>query len=170
VGSLRLGHITLKPESFDHSTLFYGTHNGGTELETFPLCGHGFDHGAPVSFLVSASHGIGMTGGCAILGDSQKQLRVELDKATAALLGMISYQPIRRSYFCRLTFSAAEMDDTSRLRKDSNVGGEKQFSFALMPNPLPKEKPCPRFWPGAARERSTLEGLVGKIVPGDQTP
>jgi hypothetical protein len=32
----------------------------------------------------------------------------------SALVGLINYQPIRDTYFCRLTFSAAEVDETRR--------------------------------------------------------
>src|SRR6185503_18107105 len=60
-GSLRLGHFTLLPDAFDWTTLSLTTHNGGKVSETFSLAGESIEHGAPVSFLVSASHGIGMT-------------------------------------------------------------------------------------------------------------
>ena len=36
-GSVRLGHITLNPEAFDCSSLFYRTCNGGKKPETFLL-------------------------------------------------------------------------------------------------------------------------------------
>ena len=64
-GSLRLGHFTLLPGAFDTIKLSLTTHNGGKTSETFALAGQTIDHGAPVSFLVSASHGIGMTEGWA---------------------------------------------------------------------------------------------------------
>ncbi|HXJ01051.1 MAG TPA: hypothetical protein VNH44_07495, partial [Micropepsaceae bacterium] len=53
-GSLRLGHITLLPDAFDWQLLALTTHNGGFTPEHFALHGHVVDHGAPVSFLVSA--------------------------------------------------------------------------------------------------------------------
>ena len=114
VGSLRLGDITLQPNAFDRATLFYRCHNGGVQPETFPLDGTRVGHGDAVSFLVSASHAIGITEGVVEVGDRARAIRIEVDKAVAALVGMVTYQPIRDSYFCRLSFSAAEVDETRR--------------------------------------------------------
>ncbi len=114
VGSLRLGHLTLLPEAFDPASLYYRTHNGGRETETYPLAGGPVNHGRAVSFLVSASHAVGITGGVVELGDARRSLRIEVDKARAALVGLITHQRVRDRYFCRLTLSAREVDDTSR--------------------------------------------------------
>lgn len=114
IGSLRLGDITLNPRAFDRSTLFYRSHNGGTLPETFRLDGASVAHGDAVSFLVSASHAIGITEGVVEVGDRARTLRVEVDKTAAALVGMVTYQAIRDTYFCRLSFSAAEVDETRR--------------------------------------------------------
>lgn len=114
VGSLRLGDITLQPRAFDRAGLFYRCANGGAARETFALDGRRVGHGDNVSFLVSASHALGITDGRVELGDGARTLAIEVDKASAALVGMITYQPVRDSYFCRLSFSAAEMDDTRR--------------------------------------------------------
>jgi hypothetical protein len=113
VGSLRLGDITLHPHAFDRATLFYCCANGGAP-ETFLLDGTSVSHGDNVSFLVSASHAMGITDGCVELGDRARTLRIEVDKAAAALVGMVTYQPVRDSYFCRLSFSAAEVDETRK--------------------------------------------------------
>jgi hypothetical protein len=113
-GTLRLGDITLRPDAFDRATLFYRSHNGGVLPETFPLDGTRVGHADNVSFLVSASHAIGITEGIVELGDRRRALRIAVDKASAALIGMMTYQTVRDSYFCRLTFSAAEMDETRR--------------------------------------------------------
>ena len=114
VGSLRLGDITLHPHAFDRAGLFYRCANGGVSRETFALDGHQVGHADNVSFLVSASHAIGITDGSVELGDAARTLRIDVDKAFAALVGMITYQPVRDSYFCRLSFSAAEVDETRR--------------------------------------------------------
>ncbi len=114
VGSLRLGDITLHPHAFDRATLFYRCHNGGAQPETFPLDGTHVAHGEAVSSLVSASHAVGITEGVVELGDRSRTLRIGVDKTMAALVGMVTYQPIRDSYFCRLSFSAAEVDETRR--------------------------------------------------------
>lgn len=112
VGSLRLGHVTLIPAAFDAETLFYRTCNGGDEAETFPLHGRVVDHGAAVSFLVSASQAIGMTSGWVELGDHHRVVRVEVDHEVAALVGMVTHRAVPPSYFCRLTLSAGEVDET----------------------------------------------------------
>ncbi len=114
IGSLRLGHVTLNPMAFERDTLFYLTHNGGKSAEKFFLSNTNFDHGAPASFLVSASQGIGMSEGMIQLGDAKHSLNVEIDKCTAALIGLITYQQIDNTYFYRLALSMREMDETSR--------------------------------------------------------
>jgi glycosyl hydrolase family 57 len=114
IGSLRLGDITLQPDAFDRASLFYRTHNGGVRAETFALDGTRVAHADAVSFLVSASHAVGITEGTIELGDRARALRIEIDKTSAALVGMITYQPVRDTCFCRVSFSAAEVDETRR--------------------------------------------------------
>lgn len=114
LGSLRLGHMTLIPEPWDSSSLFYATHNGGYELEKFFLTQGRVDHGRPVSFLVSAAHAIGITEGLIELGDNRRRICVEVDKKASALVGMVTYTPVKEKFFYRLSFSAREIDDTSK--------------------------------------------------------
>lgn len=128
-GSLRLGHVTLLPDAFDTAKLSLSTHNGGKELETFRLAGRTVDHGAPVSFLVSASHGLGMTEGVAEIGDGVRGLRVEVDRSTAPLLGLLTHKTVRGGLFCQLALSALELDDT---RKPAAYrDGSRRFRFSL---------------------------------------
>ncbi|MGH6871692.1 MAG: glycoside hydrolase family 57 [Rhizomicrobium sp.] len=128
-GSLRLGHITLLPEAFDWATLSLTTHNGGKEAETFSLKDTQVDHGAPVSFLVSCSHGIGMTEGWAELGDATTRIRVEVDRATAPLLGLLTHRRTGGSLFCQLALSALELDET---RKPCPiVNAPRRFRFGV---------------------------------------
>jgi hypothetical protein len=115
LGSFRLGHVTVLPTAFERSTLYYATHNGGRLLERFPLEGARVDQGRPVSSLVSASGGLGVTGGVVEIGDASRGLRIEVDKSAAALIGLMTYRDVRGSYFCRLSFSAFELDETARL-------------------------------------------------------
>ena len=63
---------------------------------------------------MSASHAIGVTEGFVQIGDASRTLSIHVDKTAAALVGMITYQPIRDTYFCRVSFSAAEVDETRR--------------------------------------------------------
>ncbi|HVV64487.1 MAG TPA: hypothetical protein VHC42_03395 [Rhizomicrobium sp.] len=113
-GSLRLGHFTLLPDAFDWTKLALRTNNGGELPETFRLAGASVDHGAAVSFLVSSSQGLGMTEGWAELGDERTRLRIEVDRAVAPLLGLLTHRRIGGSLFCQFALSAREVDDTSR--------------------------------------------------------
>ena len=128
-GCLRLGHVTFLPEAFDWSRLFLTTHNGGKDVETFALADQTVDHGAPVSFLVSASHGLGMTEGWVELGDDKTRIRIEVDRATAPLLGMLTHRRLRGGTFCQLALSALELDDT---RKPAPFcPGPRRFRFSV---------------------------------------
>jgi hypothetical protein len=128
-GSLRLGHITLLPDAFDWAQLRLTTHNGGIEPESFDLKGANVEHGAPVSFLVSSSFGLGMTEGWAELGDRKTRIRVEVDRATAPLLGLLTHKRIGGSLFCQLMLSALELDET---RKPSPYkSGPRRFRFSI---------------------------------------
>jgi hypothetical protein len=128
-GSLRLGYLTLLPEAFDWDKLSLTTHNGGKDCETFSLAGVTVDHGAPVSFLVSASHGLAMTEGWAEIGDDERRLRIEVDRCTAPLLGLLTHKRVRSSLFCQLALSALELDDT---RKPTDLRpGPRRFRFSV---------------------------------------
>jgi len=132
-GVLRLGHFTLLPDAYDLSRLTLATCNGGGP-ERFALAGARIEHGAPVSFLVSSSHGFGMTEGWAEIGDGRAGFRIEVDRATAPLLGMLTHRPLLsrdggRSLFCQLQLSALELDDT---RKPSAYqDGPRRFRFSV---------------------------------------
>jgi hypothetical protein len=132
-GVLRLGHFTLLPDAFDLDGLTLSTTNGGAR-ESFALDGCGIDHGAPVSFLVSSSFGLGMTEGWAEIGDGRTGVRITVDRACAPLLGLLTHRPARRadggqSLFCQLQLSALELDDT---RKPSDLyPGPRRFRFCI---------------------------------------
>ncbi|MDE2182254.1 MAG: glycoside hydrolase family 57 [Alphaproteobacteria bacterium] len=128
-GSLRLGHITLLPDGFDWEKLSVAAHNGGKDAETFALSGTAVDHGAPVSFLVSASHGLAMTEGWLEIGDDTNRLRVAVDRTMAPLLGLLTYRQVRGGHFCQLALSALELDDT---RKPQSLRpGPRRFRFSV---------------------------------------
>jgi hypothetical protein len=128
-GSLRLGHVTLLPWAFDWDQLRLTTHNGGKDLESFELANTAVDHGAPVSFLVSASHGLGMTEGWAEIGDKESRLRVAVDRAVAPLLGLLTHKRVGGSLFCQIQLSALELDDTRK--PSAYYQGPRRFSFSL---------------------------------------
>jgi hypothetical protein len=128
-GSLRLGHLTLLPEAFDWNALALTTHNGGKDAETFPLAGSTIDHGAPVSFLVSSSHGFAMTEGWAEIGDGANRIRLEIDRAAAPMLGLLTHRQVRGGHFCQIALSAMELDDT---RKPAAFkSGPRRFRFSV---------------------------------------
>ncbi|HEY0107661.1 MAG TPA: hypothetical protein VGB91_16390 [Rhizomicrobium sp.] len=130
-GVLRLGHFTLLPEAFG-ADLRFTTHNGGADPETFALTGKTVEHGRAVSFLVSSSHGVGMTEGWADIGDGRTTIRIEVDRATAPLLGLVTHQPTGGGAFCQFILSALELDDT---RKPADYApGPRRFRFSLAAN------------------------------------
>ena len=70
-----------------------------------------------------------MTDGWAELGDDQNRLRIEVDRATAPLLGLLTHKPVRASLFCQLALSALELDDT---RKPTALRpGSRRFRFSV---------------------------------------
>jgi len=72
------------------------------------------DHGAPVSMLVTASTGLAMTGQTIAMGDASRGICVEVDKSMASLIGLLTYREMGESFFCRLSLSALEVDETRR--------------------------------------------------------
>ncbi len=127
-GVLRLGHFTLLSEAFDLGRLSLSTTNGGGR-ERFALAGTAIDHGAPVSFLVSSSHGFGMTEGWAEIGDGKTGLRIEIDRTTAPLLGMLTHRRSGEKLFCQIQLSALELDDTRK--PDAYRSGPRRFRFSV---------------------------------------
>jgi hypothetical protein len=128
-GSLRLGHIILLGEAFDQASLFFITNNGGATAERFTLAGQTFEHGTPVSFLVSASCALGMTEGWLELGDKSRTVRIEVDRQIAPLVGVLTHRRAADKLFCQLMLSALELDDTSKpapYRK-----GARRFRFSI---------------------------------------
>jgi hypothetical protein len=111
--SLRLLHLTLFPNAFSPASLNYATHNGGNSWENFVLDGE-VNHGAPVSFLVSAGQAFGMTEGKVRIGDDKKCLEITVDLAGVAVVGMIMHVRAGDKWLTRLTLSSREMDDTAK--------------------------------------------------------
>lgn len=137
-GSLRLGHITLNPEVFERDTLFFSTHNGGYEREMFRINNKNIEHGNPISFLVSASQGIGITGGMVELGDEKRSICIEVDKTSAALIGFITYRLVDDRYFFRLIFSAGEIDETAvTSQKNCKIQRDMRISLTIKGKMIP---------------------------------
>jgi hypothetical protein len=112
-GSLRLGHITLLPGAFDTESLNFITTNGGPP-ERFALAGQTVEHGAPVSFLVSASCALGLTEGWLELGDASHVVRIEVDREEAPLIAFLIHRMAGEQLFCQIVLSALELDDSRK--------------------------------------------------------
>ncbi len=128
-GVLRLGHVTLLGEAFDHSKLSYVTHNGGRTPERFALGGLIVEHGAPVSFLVSATCGLGATEGWIELADDRHAIHVGIDRETAPLIGLVNHRKAGNKLFCQLLLSAMELDDTQKPKAYRE--GPRRFRFSI---------------------------------------
>ncbi len=129
-GSLRLGHVTLLGDAFHIPRLFLTTQNGGHAVERFDLAGQTVEHGAPVSFLVSSSQGLGLSEGWAEIGDDTTRIRVEVDSLHRLPARHADASRERRAPVLPLILSALELDDT---RKPSAYHtGVRRFRFSLI--------------------------------------
>jgi hypothetical protein len=131
-GSLRLGHITLLPNVFDADSLTFTTTNGGFATERFSLAGEVVEHGAPVSFLVSATCALGLTEGWLELGDKYRGIRIEVDREQAPLIGLLIHRSAGDQFFCQLELSALELDDTRK--PDAYRNNPRRVSFSVVGN------------------------------------
>lgn len=130
-GSLRLGHVTLKPDAFDTAALRYRTHNGGAVEEVFPLADSKVDLGQAVSFLISCRAGAGMTEGTLQVDDGANAVRLEADLATAAVIGLVEHRVLHGQTFCRIMLSALEMDETRKAPRDASPPRTIRYAIAL---------------------------------------
>jgi len=129
-GSLRLAHVTLLGEAFDDNSLSFAAHNGGRTPDRFALQDQTVEHGAPVSFLVSASCGLGMTEGWLELADARHRVEILVDRQTAPLIGLINHRRSSGKLFCQAMLSALELDDT---RKPAPYReGPRRFRFSIL--------------------------------------
>ncbi len=120
-GSARFGHLKLNPRAFDPATLYFACQNGGVKRERYELWEQGLksvDHGVPVSRLVSATTGLGLTDGVLELGDKEHFVRLVCDRADVAACGMITAKEVGDSFFMRAALTLAESDET---RQDSSI-------------------------------------------------
>ncbi|HWX89045.1 MAG TPA: hypothetical protein VNY75_01980, partial [Rhizomicrobium sp.] len=104
--------------------------NGSAQPERFALAGQTVEHGAPVSFLVSATCALGMTEGWLEMGDKDHTVRVEVDRKTAPLIGLVNHRSAGGKLFCQLLLSALELDDTRRPMPYRE--GPRRFRFSVI--------------------------------------
>lgn len=126
-GSLRLGFVTLNPTAFDYEDLAVRTSNGGLTEESFPIFKRRVDHGAPVSFLISANQALSLSNGVCRIGDKTRRIELALDKSASAAVALIRSEPVKGGYFSRIYFSILEQDDTSRPR----AGIDERFQLVI---------------------------------------
>jgi Glycosyl hydrolase family 57 len=128
-GALRLAHVTLNPEAFHHERLYFESHNGGFLPERFSVGSKRIEHGRSVSFLVSAGGAMGMTGGEFSLGDEERTVKVQTHPDQACVVAQVTFIPVAGSFFYRVSFSAAELDETCRNRP--RVDFPRTFAFTV---------------------------------------
>lgn len=128
IASLRLGLFTLLPDAWDVETLRYGTVNGGAQIEWHAL---GRDavvaQSKAVSASISASSCLGATEGWVAIADAQRGVLVQGDRGRAAVAPMLDFEAVDDRFFCRLSHSAAEVDET----RASFLRGHQRFSFCV---------------------------------------
>ena len=112
LASLRLGFVTCLPSAFGASPR-YATVNGGSTVEDFALGDQAFDHGAPVSMIVSARQCLGATEGWVWIGNKTAGVAVVTDRSTMCAVPMLEYAPQPEGPFLRVSHSAVELDETS---------------------------------------------------------
>jgi len=118
-GSVRLGKLTLLPETFS-GDISIKTFNGGNHVEEFFL-DKNFDHTAPGSTLISCSTGFGATTGYISIGDDDLRFKVTWDPAQCAIMPLAINKRAYPTGLCRLGFTIQELDETSR--EGGIVGG-----------------------------------------------
>jgi hypothetical protein len=111
-------HFTFNPKIWDIETLFLQTNCGSKSLEIFFLKGQNISHSNIYSSLISSRHGFGHTEGRVIIGDKNKLITFECDMSKSALIPSIIYKEINESFFFRLEYSAQEIDETLKAKKN----------------------------------------------------
>jgi len=56
-------------------------------------------------------------------------VKIGVDRSAAALIGQVTYHEIGDSYFCRLVFSAGEVDDTRKIGQA--LQSELRYSLSI---------------------------------------
>jgi hypothetical protein len=130
---MRFGDIVLIPASFERSTLFVETHNGGEQRDRFELDSIEVDHGKYWSPLISARNCFGVTEGELIIGDGNKAILVNINREFSSVPALLTNTTVMDSYFTRIQFTARELDDTSADR-EINLGPEgRSFEISIQP-------------------------------------
>ncbi len=70
-----------------------------------------------------------MTEGWAELGDDKTRIRIEVDRQTAPLMGLLQHRRVGGSLFCQLALSALELDETRKPTPYKK--GPRRFRFSI---------------------------------------
>jgi len=127
-GSFKTAFLTLIPESYDLSSLFYATHNGGSGFEVFKIEGQTVAHNAPASSVVTASSGLGATEGIVVIGDARKALAICFEPSVCASMPMVAFRQAVPFFFCRLMFSCGELDES----RTGEAPGPLRFACSIV--------------------------------------
>ncbi len=134
--SLRLGYVTLLD---CRARCWYATHNGGSAIEFYSAMDD-FDHGSPVSSIVSANAATGATEGKLFLGSGDEGVQLDWIPGSCAAMPMLLSKKTNSYYFNRLWFSLVESDETLI------AGGTMMnFSYRISPchrSQLERADPC----------------------------
>ncbi len=113
--AMRLGMVTLLPQSFDINTLYYETHNGGWDSERFYVKGFHVTQDRAINQVVTASGCLGATEGYVVIGDASKAIRVTAPKDLLYNVPMVHFKELGGDCFFRLSHSVCERDDVANL-------------------------------------------------------
>jgi len=128
LASLRLGVFTLLPDGWNESGLRYGTINGGWASEWRGLGAKvSIEHSRAVSSSVSATSCLGATEGWLAIEDDQRGILIQGDRTEAAVAPMLDFRRVDDRFFCRISHSAAETDET----RATFMRGRKRFAFSI---------------------------------------
>jgi hypothetical protein len=72
---------------------------------------------------------LGLTEGWAVIGDARTRLKIEVDRATAPLLGLLTHRLSGKKLFCQFVLSALELDDTRK--PGAYAAGPRRFRFSV---------------------------------------
>ncbi len=126
--SVRLGIVTALPDAFDRNSLFYATHNGGSEPEYFELAGRSVKMDSPVNYIVTTSGCLGATEGVFEFGDAQKSVKIYTDKSKSYTVPLVRYEEIGDTFFFRVYHSLCERDEVANVFFKGYT--EVKFSFS----------------------------------------
>ena len=126
LGALRVGFVTVNPDSFNVDELEYQTHNGGA-VEIYKMGDQEFSHADSVSMLVSANQCLGLTEGEFLIGDSEKKVKIQINKLRSAGVGLVSHVRKGSSHLTRFATSLREIDDTSK----GDANGPIEFELVI---------------------------------------